>query len=56
MAGKKHKKPRPQPQPSSVSRMPQPPTADALVYTEYEITDEPLENRHKYLSKSNLVF
>jgi tetratricopeptide (TPR) repeat protein len=25
--------------------MPQPPTADALVYAEYEITDEPLDNR-----------
>ncbi len=27
------------------SRLPQSPTADALVYTEYDITDEPLENR-----------
>ena len=32
--------------PSYASRMPQPPPSDVLVYTEYEITEEPLENRH----------
>src|SRR5262249_9174068 len=30
---------------SFASRHPQPLTADALVYTEYDITDEPLDNR-----------
>jgi hypothetical protein len=45
MAAKKRPTRRPQPKPSFASRLPQPPTADALVYTEYEITDEPLENR-----------
>src|SRR5438128_12128773 len=45
MAGKKRPTRRPQPTPSSASRMPQPPTADVLVYTEYAITDEPLDNR-----------
>ncbi len=46
MAAKKRKQQRSQPQPSSASRVPQPPTADALVYAEYDITDEPLDNRH----------
>ena len=45
MAGKKRPTRRQPPKPSSASRMPQPPTADALVYAEYEITDEPLDNR-----------
>jgi tetratricopeptide (TPR) repeat protein len=45
MAAKKRPTRRQQPKPSSASRMPQPPTADALVYAEYEITDEPLDNR-----------
>jgi hypothetical protein len=45
MAAKKRKKPRPQSKPSFASRHPQPSTADALVYAEYDITDEPLENR-----------
>jgi hypothetical protein len=46
MAAKKRPTRRPQHKPSSASRVPQPPTADVLVYTEYDITDEPLENRH----------
>jgi tetratricopeptide (TPR) repeat protein len=46
MAAKKRKKLRPQSKPSFASRHPQPSTADALVYAEYDITDEPLENRH----------
>jgi hypothetical protein len=37
---------RPQRKLSTTSRVPQPLTADALVYTAYDITDEPLENRH----------
>jgi hypothetical protein len=45
MAAKKRKKPRPQSKPSFASRHPQPSTADALVYAEYDITDEPLDNR-----------
>jgi hypothetical protein len=45
MASKKRKTRRPQPKPSFASRLPQPLTADALVYTEYDITDEPLDNR-----------
>src|SRR5712691_1036800 len=45
MAAKKRKTRRPPPKPSSASRMLQPLTADALVYTEYDITDEPLDNR-----------
>jgi tetratricopeptide (TPR) repeat protein len=45
MAAKKRKKLRPRSKPSFASRLPQPLTADALVYTEYDITDEPLENR-----------
>jgi hypothetical protein len=45
MAGKKRSTRRPQPKPSYASRIPQPPTADALVYTAYDITDEPLDNR-----------
>jgi tetratricopeptide (TPR) repeat protein len=45
MAAKKRKIRRPQRKPSTTSRVPQPLTSDALVYTEYDITDEPLENR-----------
>src|SRR5215470_18900402 len=45
MAGKQRPTQRSQRKPSSPSRVPQPPTADALVYTEYDITDEPLDNR-----------
>jgi tetratricopeptide (TPR) repeat protein len=45
MAGKKRSTQRSQRKPSSTSRVPQPLTADALVYTEYDITDEPLDNR-----------
>ncbi len=45
MAAKKRKQLRPQSKPSFASRHPQPLTADALVYTEYDITDEPLDNR-----------
>ena len=45
MAGKQRPTQRSQRKPSSTSRVPQPPTADALVYTEYDITDEPLDNR-----------
>ena len=45
MAAKKRQIRRQHPKPSYASRVPQPPTSDALVYTEYEITDEPLENR-----------
>ena len=43
MAGKKRRTRRPQRKPSTTSRVPQPLTADALVYTEYDITDEPLD-------------
>jgi hypothetical protein len=45
MAGKKRSTRRPQRKLPTTSRVPQPLTADALVYTEYDITDEPLENR-----------
>jgi tetratricopeptide (TPR) repeat protein len=45
MAAKKRKTRRQQPKSSYASRMPQPLTADALVYTAYDITDEPLDNR-----------
>jgi predicted Zn-dependent protease len=45
MAGKKRPSRRPQRTPSYASRVPQPLTADALVYTAYDITDEPLDNR-----------
>jgi hypothetical protein len=45
MAAKKRKKLRPRSKPSFASRHPQPLTADALVYTEYDITDAPLDNR-----------
>ena len=44
MAGKKRSTRRPQRKLSTTSRVPQPLTADALVYAEYEITDEPLDN------------
>jgi hypothetical protein len=43
MAPKKRKKLRPRSKPSFASRHPQPLTADALVYTEYDIIDEPLD-------------
>ena len=45
MAGKKRPTRRPQRKLSTTSRVPQPLTADALVYIEYDITDDPLENR-----------
>src|SRR5262249_22579362 len=45
MAGKKRSTRRPQRKLSTTSRVPQPPTADALVHTAYDITDEPLDNR-----------
>src|SRR5215510_7145221 len=45
MAAKQRKKLRPRSKPSFASRHPQPLTADALVYAEYDITDEPLDNR-----------
>jgi hypothetical protein len=45
MAGKKRSTRRPHRKLSTTSRVPQPLTADALVYTEYDITDEPLDNR-----------
>jgi len=45
MAAKKRLPRRQPPKSSSASRVPQPLTSDALVYTEYEITDEPLDNR-----------
>jgi tetratricopeptide (TPR) repeat protein len=45
MAAKKRKTRRQLPKPSTISRVPQRLTADALVYTEYDITDEPLDNR-----------
>src|SRR6266567_4547711 len=45
MAGKKRPPRRPPHKPSFASRHPQPSTADALVYTEYDITDEPLDHR-----------
>jgi len=45
MAAKKRPPRRRPPKSSYASRVPQPSTADALVYTAYDITDEPLENR-----------
>jgi tetratricopeptide (TPR) repeat protein len=45
MAAKKRKTRRPSPKPSSASRVPQPLPSDALVYAEYDVTDEPLDNR-----------
>jgi tetratricopeptide (TPR) repeat protein len=45
MAAKKRLTRRPQPKPSSASRVPQRLTSDVLVSTEYDITDEPLDNR-----------
>jgi tetratricopeptide (TPR) repeat protein len=45
MGAKKRPPRRPQHKPSSASRVPQPLTSDVLVYAEYEITDEPLDNR-----------
>ena len=45
MAAKKRPIWRQPPKSSSASRVPQRLTTDALVYTEYDITDEPLDNR-----------
>ena len=45
MAAKKRPTWRQPPKSSSALRVPQPLTSDALVYTEYDITDEPLDNR-----------
>jgi tetratricopeptide (TPR) repeat protein len=45
MATKKRSTRRQQPKLSSASRVPQRLTSDALVYTAYDITDEPLDNR-----------
>ena len=45
MGAKKRPRRRQQPKSSTTSRVPQPLTADALVYAEYDITDEPLDNR-----------
>jgi hypothetical protein len=45
MTAKKRPTRRPQHKPSSASRLPQLPTSATLVYTEYDITDEPLDNR-----------
>jgi len=45
MAGKKRPTRRPQHKPSYASRVPQPLTSHALVYSEFAITDEPLDNR-----------
>jgi tetratricopeptide (TPR) repeat protein len=45
MAAKKRPTRRPQPKPSYASRVSQSPPFHALVYTEYDITDEPLDNR-----------
>lgn len=46
MATKKRKRPRRQYTPSHISRVPQPLPADVLVATTYDITNEPLANRH----------
>jgi hypothetical protein len=45
MAAKKRPTRRQPPKSSSALRVPQPLTSHALVYTEYDITDEPLDNR-----------
>jgi len=45
MATKKRKTRHPPLKPSTTSRVPQPLPSDALVHTEYDITDEPLDNR-----------
>jgi tetratricopeptide (TPR) repeat protein len=45
MAAKKRPTRHQPPTSSSASRVPQPLPSDALVYTEYDITDEPLDNR-----------
>ena len=45
MAAKKRPTRHQPPKSSSASRVPQPLPSDALVYTEYDITDEPLDNR-----------
>ena len=46
MAAKKRPTRRPPSTSSSASRVPRVPTADTVVYTEFEITDEPLDNPH----------
>src|SRR5262249_33193958 len=45
MASKKRPPRRQQPKPSYALRVSQSPPSHALVYTEYDITDEPLDNR-----------
>ena len=45
MAAKKRPTRHQPPKSSSASRVPQPLPSDALVYREYDITDEPLDNR-----------
>jgi hypothetical protein len=45
MAAKKRPTRHQPPKSSSASRVPQPLPSDALIYTEYDITDEPLDNR-----------
>jgi hypothetical protein len=45
MAAKKRPTRHQPPKSSSASRVPQPLTSDVLIYTEYDITDEPLDNR-----------
>ena len=45
MAAKKRPTRQQPPKSSSASRVPQPLPSDALIYTEYDITDEPLDNR-----------
>src|SRR6266446_10404316 len=45
MAAKKRPTRRPLHKPSTTSRVPQRLTTEALVYTAYDITDEPLDNR-----------
>jgi tetratricopeptide (TPR) repeat protein len=45
MAAKKRPPRHQPPKSSSASRVPQPLPSDALIYTEYDITDEPLDNR-----------
>ena len=45
MATKKRKTRHPPLKPSTTSRVPQPLPSNVLVHTEYDITDEPLDNR-----------
>jgi predicted Zn-dependent protease len=46
MAAKKRKQQRPQRVPTTIPHVPTAPGMPHLVLSEYEITDEPLENRH----------